>query len=418
MKKFCFLLILMILVTVAGCALFAGSTDITSNITPAPLPAFSAINSDLDKSAKELMSDFFAILFTAPSVDKYTENTRTGQIPDSIIGYISEQTVKEGNGNPEIGIHLPRYISINGMTIIGYDIVRLGEDAIPDITFGYVGKNGDNLLYFCKIIARVKAVPDDIFLECYELQEDYTYKSKKTVTPDDIDGMRVEIRYDVELENIDGGLKILRAVETNSKPGLKNRLFILNNDSITRLLYLDTSRTADGSTYNNPADGEIYDREKAVIVNFLENLVKLDRERMNLLSHKWTQGLNEVKDYWDSLGISKVKDGEAQIIILTEEYKQSFPYESLPLRFDMERLKEVKNFVVTPHPAYSDKIKRYFVDFDAAVQKTNGITDEDYQYHFDYVVNLSDESGKPVIQNIKLNEYYAIYVKQEKQSNQ
>ena len=110
----------------------------------------------------------------------YTENTRSGLIPDSVKQYIASQTIQEGDGNPEIPIHLPRYISLNGMTIISYDVVRLGEKAVPDISAKYIGKNGDNLLYFCKIIAKVKAVPDEIFLQSYVLQEDNTYEKSNT----------------------------------------------------------------------------------------------------------------------------------------------------------------------------------------------------------------------------------------------
>ena len=57
---------------------------------------------------------------------------------------------------------------------------------------------------------------------------------------------------------------------------MKNRLFILNNDNITRLPYLDLEKTADGA-YRNPADGEIYESEKAVITEFFEKFTLLDR---------------------------------------------------------------------------------------------------------------------------------------------
>ncbi|NLN65325.1 MAG: hypothetical protein GX144_07955 [Clostridiaceae bacterium] len=401
MKKLYYLLLILILLTAASSCILNVGAPVEIQPPPVQTPQIPKVSRELDEAAKQLISEYFSILFTVPSVDIYTENTATGTIPESIVKYISEQTIKEGNGNPEIGIHLPRYISLNGMTIIGYDVVRLGKDSKPDVTAGFVGENGDNLIYFCKINAKVRAIPNETFEKSFLVQLDNTYLKKEEIFPTDIDGMRVEIRYDVELENTNGDLKIVKAIESNIKPGLKNRLFILNNESITRLPYIDISQTADGSIYNNPADGEIYEKEKGIIVNFFENLSLLDRTRMNLLSHKWTQGLDDVRGYWDSLGIAKD-------IELTEDYTTNFPYESLPLRFDMEKIKSVDNFNVVPHPAYSDKIKWYFVNFDAYVQKTNGITDEDYLYRYDYLVILSNESGSLVIEKIKLNEYYVI----------
>jgi hypothetical protein len=403
--KLYILYIVILLVALQGCVIPAQ----TETPGPTPLqPDTPPINIADDNTAKQLISDYFSTLFTIPSVDMYTENTRSGLIPDSVKQYIASQTIQEGDGNPEIPIHLPRYISLNGMTIISYDVVRLGEKAVPDISAKYIGKNGDNLLYFCKIIAKVKAVPDEIFLQSYVLQEDNTYEKSNDIPPEYIDGMRLEIRYDVEVEKSSDGMKILRAVESSIKPGLKNRLFIMNNDNITRLQYLDISKTPDGNVYINPADGEIYEAEKLLISSFFQNFTKLDRVRMDLMSHKWEQGLEAVKEYWTTLKITKAEEGSAEIVNLMEDYQQNYPYDSLPLRMNMERIRSMKNFVITPHPAYSENIKWYLVNFDATVQRTNGITDEDFEYRYDYLVALSSEEGTLIVQKIKLNEYYTI----------
>ncbi len=408
-KIFCIMLILIVLVATAGCAAQVGSNKATQSAPPQMAPQTYAISPEDDNAAKELLTKYFSILFNAPSVDVYTENSRTGRIPDSILDFISEQTIQEGDRNPEIGIHLPRHISINGMSIIGYEVVSLGDNSVPDITVGFVGKNEEKLVYFCKIIAKAKAVPDDVFLKYYEQQEDNSFiRKQKEIPQADIDAMRIEIRYDVELENKDGALKIFKAIEANFKPGLKNRLFILNNDSITRLSYMDLSRNADSNAYNYPADGERYEKEKALIEDFFDNLPVLDRERMNLLTHKWNQGLMAVKDYWDTLKITKNNDGTADLILVNEYLNTNFPYESLPLRFDMDKIKSIQNITVTPHPAYSEKIRWYFVNFDASVLKRNGITDEEFLYRYDYLVKLTGEGDPQIIDQIKLNEYYQV----------
>jgi len=216
----------------------------------------------------------------------------------------------------------------------------------------------------------------------------------------------VEIRYDVTLAGSGKDMAILRATEADIKPGLKNRLFRMNNESVTIIPYLDLTRDKDGNGYRNTGDGKTYEAEKSVIASFFNNLGVLDRERMNLLSHKWEQGLTEIKDYWDYLGITVSSGGGSSVIELTADYRENFPYDSLPLRYDMERLKEIRSLAVTPHPAYSERQKLYYVRFDAPVQKTNGITDEDFLYRYDYLVKLSDTGNEPVITGIKLNECF------------
>ena len=402
------LLILISLTAMSGCGLI-GVSSAGSEIPAGSGLITDTVSSEEDEEAKKLLNEYFSVLFDVPSVDVYTTYTRGGIIPGEIREYIAEQTITEGDGNPEIGIHLPRYIGLNGMTIVGYEPVNLsGDRKTADVNSGFIAKNGENFLYFCKINAKAMIVPDSIFEESFRLQEDNSYAKVKDISPLFYDTIRVELRYDVELSKEGGKLKVLRAIESNVKPGLKNRLFIKNNENVTRLPYLDTSRTPTGNDYHNPIDGEIYEAEKAIISTFFENLSKLDRERMNLLSHKWEKGFIEVSSYWDSLGITKDTEGNQNIIEIDGEYHEKYPYEYLPLRYNMERIKELQNISVKLHPAYSEKQKWYFVQFNAKIQKINGITDEDFTYRYDYLVTLSESGETIIIDRIKLNEYYAV----------
>lgn len=413
MKKICLsLLIISILIFSTGCGLMqtasvvspeAGSSAENGQV------AKESITKEDDSTAKKIISEYFSALYTEASVDEYNDYSKTGIIPGNIRGYIADKTIQEGDGNPEIGIHLPRYISINGMTIIGYNVEIVKEEngeEKANIVPEFVSKSGDNYLYFTKIYCKAKAVPDEVFLKSYAKNEDNTYTKIREINSVDIDLMRVEIRYDVELTKSDIGFSILRAIEANVKAGMKNRLFVLNNDNITRLPYLDLTKNSDGN-YKNTADGEIYEAEKAVITEFFSKFTELDRERMNLLSYNWNQGLNAVATFCDSLGIT-TGEGGVKLIELNNEYKENYPFNSLPLRNNMEKIKDINNFVVTPHLAYSEKIKLYFVNFDATVQRTNGITDEYFTYRYDYIVSLSKTEDSIFIEKFKLNEYFTV----------
>jgi len=396
-----FILLLMLMV-VAGCA-FADSPVDSSGAESIAGPA--VITADEDKAVKDLLREYFTVLFDVPSLEEYSVNTGNGIMPEKIHKFIAASTLEEGNGNPEIGLHLPRFVSINGMTVTGYEPVKLSETAEDaDVTSGFVAKNGDSLLYFSKVRVRAKVIPDEYFDEYYRLQSDNTYIKTREVPDSLFDTIKAEIRYDVTLAGSGKELAILRATEADVKPGLKNRLFRMNNESITLIPYLDLTRSMDGNGYRNVGDGETYEAEKSVIACFFNNLCLLDRERMNLLSYKWEQGLSEVKDYWDYLGITVSSEGGSQVIELTGDYRKNIPYDSLPLRYDMERLNEIRSLDVTPHPAYSEKQKLYNVTFGAPVQKTKGITDEYFIYRYDYLV--SDTGDGPVITGIKLNECY------------
>lgn len=414
LKKVGWLLVICVFTLMpAGCILkdvSAQNADVSE-----PVAAYvPSVDAEDDSMAKQILSEFFMKLFGDAEIEFYSDNTRTGKIPDKIREFIAESTIAEGDGNPEIGIHLPRHISINGMTTIHYTIEMNPNDTTKaNITSGFISKTDENLLYFNKVIVKAKVVPDELFEKYYKLQEDNTYKPVSKVDAASIDEMRLEIRYDVELVKKDGTMKIIRAIESNIKPGLKNRLFRMNNESVTRLPYLDLSHTADGSTYNNAADGETYEAEKAIITAFFTNLTILDRNRMNLLSHKWKLGYQEVEKYWDSLGILYDGDSKTKLIRLNENYDENYPFDSMPLRDNMEKMKGIQKLNAELHPAYSKNKKWYFVNFESPVQRMNGITDEDFLYRYDYLVMLSNENGVLFIEKIKLNEYHNIIQKSE-----
>lgn len=412
-RKLTQILLLTITITLSSaCGLLIPSAYGTGESADKTNPAFaSTVTIEKETEAKKFLDVYFRVLFTAPTVDEFTKNTLSGVIPDDIRELIAAKTISEGDMNPEIGVHLPRFVSINGETIIGYEIPETSRGISEEsgsISSSFISKSEEGMIFFCKIKAKAVVVPDSVFLDSYEKQDGNSFKKLKDIDYLFSDTIRVELKYDVELIEENGKLKVLRAIESNIKPGLSNRLFLMNNDNITRLSYLDLSQKADGSGYNNPEDRDIYEAEKAVISSLFNNLSSLDRERVNLLSYKWKQGFNEVKGYLDSLGITKNGDQGMAIIALTEDYERDFPFESLPLRYNMEKIKAVENITVSPHPAYSEKRKLYFVNFDATVQRINGITDEDFKYRYDYLVVMIEDDNHVVIEKIKLNEYYCL----------
>jgi hypothetical protein len=392
------------------CATACSRSNETGSAQPDPsnIPSIKgmAISAAEDSKAKECISDFFNRLLTNAEVDSFIDYTSNGTIPDNIRSFISSKTINEGEGNPEISIHLPRFVSINRLVILKYDIVKsAANDDKPIITSDFITKNGDNYVYYSRVSAYAYATHEDEFFKAYERLEDNSYSKIDTDAILPTQKMRVEMKYDIEVENKDGELKIVSVTESNIKPGIKNRLVIQNNESIDRVEYLDL-RLAEDDSYINAEDGEIYEAEKAAISTFFSNLTVLDRDRMNLLSHKYNQSMDSIQTFWKDLGITKDSETSKELVMLDANYSKCFPFKSLPLQNNMRSIDSIYNFVVTQHPSYSDTNKIYFVNFDADVQRLNGIVDELFGYKYDYIVYLDADSKDPMITGIRLNEYY------------
>lgn len=356
-------------------------------------------NPEEDKKAQKFLEDYFAALYSQP-IEKYSENVTKGIIPQNILDFIAKRTIDEGNNNSEIGIHLPRMVEINGLTITSYEILNANDKL--SIESSFIGKKDESYLYFVKIGFKAKGLPNSIFNQYYQQNKDTRLYERikengvdKPINEADYDYIKVQAKYDVEIVKDGDAYKVLTEKEANNKPGLHNRLFKLNNEFMERLPYLDM---------NIASEKKVYDEEKAVIEGFFNNLLKLDRERMILLRPKWDAGYADFMDFISMLGINKLNDSE--ILFVDDSYKSKFSIDSFPLQINMEKVKSFNSINVIVHPGYSNKNKFYFVSIEAPVTKVNGMIGDEEVYMYDYFVSLKVDNEKLKIDNIKLNEYY------------
>ncbi|MCX7921626.1 MAG: hypothetical protein N3B21_06385 [Clostridia bacterium] len=355
------------------------------------------ISSSNDKAIKELINNYFTDLYSQ-SPDSYKANSETGIVPLNVKKYIAKTTMDEGNANPEIPVHLPRYVELNGLTTIKYKILNEESDKTA-IQADYVGKNGDAYLYYVKVNTKAECVPNEVFDNFFKHDKKHnTYSKFGAIDPKDIDLMKVQTKYDVEVVKEDNEFKILKSKESNSKFGYKNRLLKFNNDFAERLNYLNISK--------NP-DKELYDKEKTFIKDYFEKLKTIDSDRMKLLYSKWNSSVLDLANFMDKIGITKSMTNFG----VGEEYKKNFNYSSFPLQSNMKRIKNYKSFNVVPHPAYTENKKRYIVTFDADVEKNSGILGSEASYKYDYFITLSGKDNFMKLESMKLNEFYMLNVK-------
>lgn len=348
-----------------------------------------------DIKVLEMLSKYFEEVYNQP-IEDYNHNVVTGNLPEKLKPFIAKRTLDEGIGNPEIGIHLPRVVEINGLSIVDFEIIKDSSNKAV-IDSGFIGKTGENFLYFIKLNLKAKALENSLFDQFYTRNpETKIYERIGEPSGDLYEYIKTQAKYDVEVTQQDGEYKIVTVKESNYKPGLKNRLFKLNNEFLNRLPYLDE---------NVEAEKNILETEKALIEGFFNNLTKLDKERMILLKSKWEAGSNEFIDFLNLVEVFKV-DGKDSMFI-DQNYKKFFNYDALPLQINMEKINSIKNMKIIEHPGYSSKKKRYFVSFDASVLQSNGMVGEEQTYYYDYYVTLKvANSDNLYIESIKLNEYY------------
>jgi len=347
-----------------------------------------------DKKVLEMLSKYFEEVYNQP-LETYNQNVVTGNPPEKLKTFIAKRTLDEGSGNPEIGIHLPRVVEMNGLSMVNYEIIR-DSSSKPIIDSGFIGKTGENFLYFVKLNLKAKALENAIF-DLYYVRNAQTKIYEKIAEPsgDLYEFIKVQAKYDVEVTKQDGEYKIVTVKEANYKPGVENRLFKLNNEYMTRLNYLDE---------NVEEEKEVLETEKALIEGFLNNLTKLDKERMILLKSKWQAGSNEFIGFLNLVDAFKVNEKDSMYV--DENYKKNFNYDAFPLQINMEKINSLKNVEIIEHPGYSSKKKRYLVSFDASVLQSNGMVGEEQTYHYDYYVTLKVANDNLYIESIKLNEYY------------
>jgi len=374
------------------------------------------ITAEEDEKIKNLICDYYARLYSEP-VESYNSYVASGTIPEKIREIIAEDTINFSEGNRKIGIHLPRYVSLNGVTAIEYEIARISGsegETVPDIEADCVQAAGGNVHYFVKVNLRTKCIPDSEFNAVFKRANEspvYTKAEGRNVNENLTDYMRIEAKYDVVVKKIDGNYKIVEAKELGSIPGLENRMHVSNNGFVSRKPLINIAKDQKGGNYLNENDCKQYENESYTIKNFFETLKKcLDSSKMDLFYSSWEKGAEQFKGFINKLDMYMESDtGKlSELMSIDGTYKSDFDYSDFILKAGMKEFAgEFENFSVQPHPAYTQRRKLYIVTFDVPVQKVNSpMEGKNSKYRYDYFITLTDKDGEIKIKKIELNECF------------
>ncbi len=362
------------------------------------------ISKDEDQSNQKIISDYMIKMYSH-QIDYFKEYSEQGTIPEDLKSFIAKRTIEEGSNNTEIGLHYPRYVSLNGQTIIGYTPIMdgKGDKEHPRITSTFIHSKDNIILYYVKIDFKADCVPDDLFKENYTVNEATNLYSKVSdVDSAAIDNMNVQLNYDIEFVKEGDKYKIFRARESAYNQGARNRLIVYNNDFLKKLPYLDLTKTDDNSAYVNKADGDEFEKGKSVITAFLDNMLSIDNDRRLLLDNAWNTGFSNFDKLFKAIELNKNKDGK-ELLILGSDYRQLFPNDALLINNGASKITLKDTYRVNLHPAYSKLRKLFLVSFDATVIKTIGSYDNTQDYTFDYLIEVSGSGNDVKIKSVKLN---------------
>jgi hypothetical protein len=124
---------------------------------------------------------------------------------------------------------------------------------------------------------------------------------------------------------------------------------------------------------------------------------------MNLFRTKWNNGQTEFSDFLTKvLKVNASKNGK-ELIEIGADYNIKFPYESFPLQAGMSKIDKYTGFSVIPHPAYTKNQKKYIVNFDATLEKLNGVIGQKWKFKYDYFVTLTSQADNIKISSMELN---------------
>ena len=225
-----------------------------------------------------------------------------------------------------------------------------------------------------------------------------------------IDNIKLQVKYNFELKKDGTDYKIISAIEDNDVFGYLNRISIYNTGFMQRIPYLSIDKNQKGTIFVNKEDVKTFNNEKGLILSFFNDLrLDLDSENMSLLINNMQQGVDKYKDF-----IKKISRNDENskalpdIMDIGTDYNDKFSIEALPIQTNMERITgKYSNFIVTEHPGYSEKEKRYLVSFEAPIEKINGTIEGNpviYKYNYDITLSGKDDNVK--ISSIILDECF------------
>ncbi|MEN8906925.1 MAG: hypothetical protein ABF289_13285 [Clostridiales bacterium] len=361
-------------------------------------------NSKIEKSIKNFIKE----IYSTNLEDNYS-NTEKGNINSNIKDFISKQTIEEADENLELPIHYPRYISINGLTLLNYKISNSNKE--DEILINKIGESKWGYTYYVKINLIADGVENGQFDKYFNRNEKSGIYAKIPGSKIEIkDKIKIQAKYDVKIIKEEKAYKIQSFTESCIKPLTKNRLSVSNSDCIRRIPYLNIEDSENKMIKADKDDIKLFKSDSKIIDNFFSKIKDIDSIRMDLLKSNWEK---DKKNFTDFLFYIGLENGKEIDVGTKEEYKNNFSIESFPIRFGMERIVKIKDIKTNVHIGYSENNPIYNVEFTAQIEENDGVISNPNEYNYEYMIWIKDKS----IVKIKLIDTYKALLEDEENKN-
>lgn len=394
-----------------------GKTTTTKQGAQTPISS-----SEEDEKAKNLIKDFYAKIYAEP-IDVSYKNNVEGNVLDKVAGNISKDTITSKEKTPELPIHYPRFVEINGMTIVGYEVLK--KDKNPEINARYYEDKSENTAqpndkqpndkqdkkddkdgekkgyyaYYVDVNLLATVVKNEEFNTYFRYNNQTKLIDKLMDIPKDkADTIKIKARYDVLLQrSVSGEYKIESAIEATAKQNFY-RLNKINNDFITRLTYFNVE---------DPKDKKEYDAETSLLNDYFRKvMLNTDKEKYSILTNKWNSSPEEFSAYLETLKLLKNDKGQEYLNNLLDKatYKNRFDLKAFPIKPGIEKVKSCE-ITINEHPSFTEKQRNYRVLVLANVDKNEGKISSDSQYIYEITASVTTVGDKLAINSFKLNQF-------------
>lgn len=386
--------------------LFSGCDFIDKLMGKKPKADISTVTPETDRSTdtrvQTILVKFYQDLYADPIEASYKNNV-LGTVPQIIEGVISDETKKDKLNTAELPIHFPRFVDINGLSCVGYEILKTGIK--PEIRARIFETSPDKkyFSYLVEVDLIAKVIKTEDFGTFFRYNPQTRFIDKLAEIPEDkADYIKVRAKYDVTVArvgNID--YKIKSAIESTGKSSAY-RLNKINNDFVTRIDYFNAK---------DPAQKANYDEETSYIKEFMNKMMLIvDKENFNIISTKWATDPVEFAKYMDSLGLLKDQTGVPYLFNVEDKltYKARFDLKMFPIKPSIEKVTKA-DFTITEHPSFTEKQRNFRVLVNADVIRTEGQIGSNAKYVYEFTVNVNrSKENRIAINSINLLQFNMI----------
>jgi hypothetical protein len=389
------LMLSFVLFVMSGCKFIGGNKEMEEKRPREDPLEIYMIDGPVEQESKNLIQDFYVEIYKIPMNEAYRSNVYY-EIPESIKPFVAKRVLDEKVGKPELPIHYPRYLDLQGHTIYNHELLFDGDKPKVNSRFYERRAGGNSYAFLTEVELKAYILPEEEFNAYFSVNPQTGLLAQNQEIPEEKrDFIKIKARFDVWVEEDQGEIKIGRALEATSGVSA-GRLHRVNNEFIERLPFYDVLTLEENVEYQ---------KETALIKEFFESMFsKVDRVTTNNLAFEWDRGAVGFYDYMNQLGFLTSESGNPYFTDVVGDHKKTMHKDVLPIKPGMERVNSI-SLTLNQHPGFRNLQRVYRVNVEAWAETLSGGLTGVRPYNYEYEVQVSHQGELVTIDSVRLNSY-------------